>query len=411
MKELSQAYQEYIAAGANPVYAIGLPIAAYLDNLIVELKPKRVLDIGSGFSSYVIRTHPEIDAYSVDEDEQWATFTRDFLRSQQLDAGHVFTSMEFHGLDAGKFDLVLLDAGFEIRRLQLLRASLIRVCDGGTLILDDGQWSQMWRACDVYSKIQQYAFSESRECIDEFGRFPLRINVTHEPKQQPVCVCLAVPRAMVCYDDAFMAFARIFQQGWAIVDLPSCGVAVARDLFAVHLLAHPEFTHTVMLDQDHIHPPDIVHRLAKHVQADRSKWIIGGLHHRRGRPYDAMGYWLDETGHYYTVPREKWGTELREVDAMATASVIFARECFEKFGPTWFGYTYENAQRGMYSSDDICFSRRAQAAGVKMWVDPTIWSPHLQLDGVGPEHFERWLQEHPEEIDKNGEMILDRERG
>ena len=208
-----------------------------------------------------------------------------------------------------------------------------------------------------------------------------------------------------------MSFMRIAQQGWALADLPHVMTPMAREKIAIHLLEHPEFTHTVMLDQDHIHPPDIVNRLGKLANENRDKWIIGALNYRRAPPFDPVGYWIDEKAQrYYTVPPSQWGTELREVQALGLSAAIFAREAFEAFGPPWFDMDWSKAAEGAYPGEDTCFSRHAQAAGVKLWADPTLCSPHLKLIGVGREYHEQWVREHPEEIDEAGNITIDKRR-
>jgi predicted O-methyltransferase YrrM len=405
-EEIREARVKYLAMVDDPRYTISQQMAEYLNSLIEERRPVRVLDIGSGLSSAIFRANG-IEAWTFDEDPKWAARTREFLAAQGLNTSHVFSSLDTNDhIYSRQYDLVLLDAGYEIHRQQLFRKAVSLVNPGGLLVLDDGNWPEMQRMARVYSKIQEYPYSQMPELADEYGRFPITIELKQAPKQQPVCICLAIPRALVCYDEAFMSFMRIAQQGWALVDLPSCPVPLARDQFGRHLLTHPEFTHTVMLDQDHVHPVDIVHQLARLATLNRDKWVIGGLNHRRGEPFDPAAYWQDETKHYYTVGLDKWGTELREVDALGMGAVIFTREVFEIFGPTWFGYDYDRVNLNIYPSDDTSFSQRAQAAGIKLWCQPTLCSPHLFMEKVDHEYFNKWLHEHQDRIDAEGNLSI-----
>lgn len=406
---IEEAYQAYLSAGANPAHAMSLQTAKWLDGWITEQKPERVLDIGSGFSSYVLRSHEGTYAWSVEEDASWADYTRKFLAGKGLDAGHVFDGLDFRGLD-GKFDLVLLDSKGEVPRIQRLRKAAALVKDGGTLIVDDGHFPSLHRCCKVWAKIQGYEFADLKELKDDFGRWPMRLDITQAAKQQPVSVVVAIPRAIVCLDEAFLSFMRIAQQGWALADMGYTMIPYARETFARHLLEHPEFTHTVMLDQDHAHPPDIVHRLAKRADEDRDKWVIGALNYRRGPPHDPVGYWDNGHGKLYTVPPAQWGTEMRTVDVVGLSASIIARECFEAFGPPWFDMDWSGAADGSYPGEDTCFSQKASKAGVKLWVDPTICSPHLKVDKVDRAYHERWVREHPEEIDEDGNIAIDKRR-
>jgi len=194
------------------------------------------------------------------------------------------------------------------------------------------------------------------------------------------------------------------------VDLAYTMIPFARETIVKHLLAHPEFTHTVMLDQDHIHPPDIVFRLAKRVDEDRSKLLVAALNYRRGPPYDPVGYWDNGKGKLYTIPPAQWGTEMRTVDVAGLSAAIMARELFEAFGPPWFDMDWSGEVMGNYPGEDTCFSRKARAAGIQLWVDPTICSPHLKMDVVDRQYHERWVADHPEEIDENGDITIDKDR-
>lgn len=407
--DLEERHAQYLAAGADKAYALSLPIAKWLDALIDERKSRRILDIGSGFTSYITRRH-DAECTSIDEDQSWAQFTRDFLLDTGSRDPNVTTDL---AAVTGKFDLVILDAGYETHRMQLLRRAAMMVQDGGLLVIDDGHFPGLHRCCKVYAKLQGYEFADHKDLTDEYGRFPMTMNISHEPKQQETSICLAIPRALVCYDEAFMGFMRIAQQGWALVDQSYTMIPYARESIAKHLLSHPEFTHTVTLDQDHVHPPDIVMRLAKRVDEDRSKLVVAALNYRRGPPHDPVGYWDNGKGKLYTVSPAEWGTEMRTVDVVGLSAAILARECFEAFGPPWFDMDWSLAWAGAYPGEDTCFSRKAKAAGIQLWVDPTICSPHLTMDVVDRTYHERWVKEHPEELANCGdhdEITIDKDR-
>ena len=398
----------YLAMVTDPRYTVSMQLATYLTNLLATMKPARVLDIGSGLSSAILRASDATEKWSIEEDARWATVTRHFLEAQGLGTEHIYSSID--ELAGQQFQLVLLDAGHEVHRMQLLRRAVGLVAPGGVLLVDDMHFPSLRRCCKVYAKLQGYGHTMLEELKDEYGRYPLRVDVNQAPVQLKTCVVLAIPRANCCYDEAFMAFMRIAQQGWALADMPHVMVPMAREKFGRHLLEYPEFTHTVMLDQDHIHPPDIVQRLARRADEDRSRWVIGALNYRRAPPYDPVAYWTNDNGQYYTVPPSQWGTEIREAGALGLSAAIFARECFEAFGPPWFDMDWSKADEGAYPGEDTCFSRHAQAAGVKLWVDPTITSPHLKFEGVDRAYHERWVREHPEEIDSEGNITIDRNR-
>lgn len=408
--DIATAFEQYVAGRARE-YAISLELAQWLDEWIREHKPRRILDIGSGFSSWLFRQYPEIDAWSTEEDPAWLDSTRTFLEGAGCHQYHLMSWDSFNHMDHGQFDLVLLDCGHKIRRTQVFRSAIHELNTGGTMIVDDAHFTGVHHLSEMYARLQGMTFYEIPETLDDFKRFAIGIVKDKEPHQLPVSVLLYVPRGMVNYDESWIWFARIFQQGWALLDVPPMNIAQARDVASASFLEQPEFTHMVMIDQDHKHPPDIVRRLAARVAEDRDRWVVGGLHHRRGKPFDPTAYWLDPKTHqYYTVPPERWGTEIREVDCLGTPASIYAREVFEKFGPTWFGYDYSRAEEGIYPSDDTMFSQRAKAAGIRLWCDPTICSPHLFMDVIDRAYFKRWVAEHPDEINESGDIVINRDR-
>jgi hypothetical protein len=89
---LAAPYQEYVETVSNPAMALSPHTAALLYALCTLLVPKRALDLGSGFSSFVLRRYARDTAgscivHSVDDDAQWMDQTRAFLSAHELPAG------------------------------------------------------------------------------------------------------------------------------------------------------------------------------------------------------------------------------------------------------------------------------------------------------------------------------------
>ena len=140
--ELEATYQEYVTMISRWDWAISLELAAVLMACCRLLLPTRILDTGSGYSSYVLRRYAAealrpIHVTSVDDDPEWLEETRGYLMRQGLSANDTLTWDEFKGQDRGEFDLVLHDLGHENERLRTLSDVLTLVRPGGAVLLDD----------------------------------------------------------------------------------------------------------------------------------------------------------------------------------------------------------------------------------------------------------------------------------
>ena len=112
--QLGPFYDDYITRVSRYDYAISLELAAFLMALCRFLRPDRVLDLGSGFSSFVFRLYKkdirqEAVVWSVDDSPEWLTKTREFLTRQGLSLDNLDTWESFARQKELKFDLVLHD--------------------------------------------------------------------------------------------------------------------------------------------------------------------------------------------------------------------------------------------------------------------------------------------------------------
>jgi len=400
MIDIDKAYSEYVPAVSKAVYACSLPIAKYLWQLCEERKPKRLLDIGSGFSSYVLRAWAEAndaEHWFIDSDAAWLDKTREFLMAQGLDWRHSATWGAPGLAGQAPFDLVFFDVSEIAARSWYLRKTLDVVADGGVLIADDANEPHYRDA------LTEHASYYRRECTyqdvevkpDEWGRYPGRIDVSVEANPMPPGLRPVLFAPLPWASEAAESLLAIAQRRFDWVQIPQTRTDVARDLAAWYLLDHPRYTHVIMLDGDQVHAPDIVHRLLRHMVNDPSKQIVGGLSFRRGQPHDPMAWRENAEGILQAVTEE---TGLQKVDQVATGCIAIAREVFEGIEPTWFGYTYKEAWKRAATSDDFVFCRRAAAAGFDIWCDVETTSPHISTVLVDKTYFMDWLDKHPERI-------------
>jgi predicted O-methyltransferase YrrM len=139
-------YERYVTTVSDAAHAISLELALFMLEIAVELQPKRLLDLGSGFSSYVFRTYAQAsggcEVWSVDHDANWLEQTGQFLISCGLPTDRMMPWEAFRaGLaangDSPGFELVLHDMETVESRIATLQHALALVQPGGAMVVDD----------------------------------------------------------------------------------------------------------------------------------------------------------------------------------------------------------------------------------------------------------------------------------
>ena len=139
----ADAHARYCREVGHPVHAASLELVGLLAGLFNETRPGRVIDLGSGFTSFVLRTLAAgatwpVTVHSVDDSPEWLDKTRAYLRAQGLDDAGTFSWHEFEAsARRGAYDLVLHDMGFMDTRFATLDAVVDLARAGGVVLLDD----------------------------------------------------------------------------------------------------------------------------------------------------------------------------------------------------------------------------------------------------------------------------------
>jgi hypothetical protein len=175
---------------------------------------------------------------------------------------------------------------------------------------------------------------------------------------------------------------------------------LARNKGAIELLK-TDFTHLLMLDIDHVHPSDVVQRLSRWVALDPKKFqVVGGLNFRRSEPHDPCAYIMDDDQNAFAIEWDE-KSQLVEVDRMGTGSIMIAREVFEQIEPPWFFNNYDKVFEDKWPGEDIGFSDKVKAAGIKMWCDTTCTSPHITNALVDASSWAKWREKNPDVFPKS----------
>jgi predicted O-methyltransferase YrrM len=112
----------------------------FLAVLCEERQPHQVLDLGSGFSSYVFRwgAQPTRRVCSVDVSSRWLERTARFLQEHQIERAELLDLRSFAAADRREqFDLVFHDIAELSDRIDMLEAVMQLCRPGGLLVLDD----------------------------------------------------------------------------------------------------------------------------------------------------------------------------------------------------------------------------------------------------------------------------------
>ena len=172
-------YEEYISKVSSEIMAISLELSVFCILMCDMMRPKKIVDFGSGYSSYIFRSlasiigedyHPTI--WSVDDSAEWINKTKTFLDSHNISSDNVITWDAFIQQDFGLFDFILYDlGGFEFRKENLKQ--IIKLCNkNGMIIFDDMHSAEYGRHLNkILKKNNCTCFDIRYYSKDKFGRY------------------------------------------------------------------------------------------------------------------------------------------------------------------------------------------------------------------------------------------------
>lgn len=190
------------------------------------------------------------------------------------------------------------------------------------------------------------------------------------------------------------------RHGYQRLQIPYCRTDIARNTLVQGFLKQatdPRDT-LVMMDNDHIHPVDIIERLVAH-----DKPVVGALAFRRGEPYFPCAFVRDAKGALRIM--QEYPKGLLEVALTGTGAIAIQRQVFDTLseaGYAWpyFRYIY-HAGDPVLPSEDIYFGECCEAAGVSHWLDTTLVTPHITNALVDEDSWRLWNEDHPENKSKD----------
>lgn len=211
-----------------------------------------------------------------------------------------------------------------------------------------------------------------------------------------VVVGIPLERTVSYASQVFFNFLEIASQGPAFLDIKYGRIDVTRNLMVTAFL-QSDYTHLLMLDIDHVHPTDIIQKLARwfilypHIQ------VVSGLNFRRGEPFDPVaGMDFYANGKRKTLTT--WEPGLLKVKEVGGASLMVSKEVFARIEPPWFYNIYDEVWQNSYPGEDIGFSRKCNDAGIDIYVDTTTSSPHCTENLITEETFRAYMKAYPEKF-------------
>ncbi len=177
LKELQPYYKEYVSKISPADMVLSLELSCLLHTLCKIKAPQVLIDLGSGFSSFVLRLYAlhantSVTVYSIDDNSVWLERTRAFLVKHQLNSNMLLTWSEFCNMNRPKADIVLHDLGSVSKRSETLENALGLIQDDGFLILDDiHKDGYNIEARKTVSRLGFHLWSLRHYTLDTFGRF------------------------------------------------------------------------------------------------------------------------------------------------------------------------------------------------------------------------------------------------
>jgi predicted O-methyltransferase YrrM len=171
--DLRPAWREYTRTVSSPPMAVSLQAAALCAYLCEHLQPRRIADLGSGFSTVVFARHARTtacDVVSVDDDDGWLRRTEHHLDRLGLRVAFLGGLGDFE--PSAAFDLVFYDLGRMPVRERRLQWATSLVAEGGLVVIDD------LHKPDYAEQVRRHARAENLQLIelraatvDRFGRY------------------------------------------------------------------------------------------------------------------------------------------------------------------------------------------------------------------------------------------------
>jgi predicted O-methyltransferase YrrM len=178
MNRLRSAHEAYVQEVSPANMAASLELCGLLDCCCELLKVKKIIDFGSGISSYVFRAYSKrnspVDVWSVDDDQKWIEKTRAYLDLSQVSTKNLVMLDPFIGTAEKNFDIVFLDLNFVEVRKNYISMAVDRCRAGGIVIFDDVHKLEFMHEILARTRTLSLQLYDLKALtLDGFGRYAL----------------------------------------------------------------------------------------------------------------------------------------------------------------------------------------------------------------------------------------------
>lgn len=179
-KIIEPAYMTYVREVSSPNMATSLELAALQYAICKANSYTKLLDMGSGLSSFVFRLYakenPGVTVFSVDDDEAWLQKTKLFLIEHGLNTDNILLLDEFLKSKENEFDFILHDLNFVEVRINFVELMLRTAQRNGLLIFDDvHKPDYLFSLLSILKKEPVHIYDLKPVTIDSFGRYALAV--------------------------------------------------------------------------------------------------------------------------------------------------------------------------------------------------------------------------------------------
>lgn len=180
METISNAYKQYIDTQtgiSTKDMAASLEACLYIFNTCQQHQYKKIIDLGSGITSFVLRyyqsLYDDVIVYSVDDNKEWLQKSIEYVASYNLNTENFIFGID--DINEYDFDFVVYDYGYMPVRSENLRRVISFCKDTGSIYCDD------CHKISYYEYVKQiasndYHITEIGETRDSFGRFGVVLN-------------------------------------------------------------------------------------------------------------------------------------------------------------------------------------------------------------------------------------------
>lgn len=177
-ERLVPAYRQYCTTVSRRSMALSIETCSYLWWLCDVKAASAVADLGSGFSSYVLRRYATesgrtVLVHSVDSDPEWLSRSAQFSVDQGQGGDGFLTGDEWLALDA-TYDVILNDYDKGDVREAFAGHGADRLNPGGVIVFDDAQnQSHLRNMAETCLERDMDLFALVDQTMDEVGRFAM----------------------------------------------------------------------------------------------------------------------------------------------------------------------------------------------------------------------------------------------